>query len=66
MRVFVTSAFANQFNPLFSTTETRTWGDTDRAGLALPTNGDNIAQDNEIGPSATSNFGVLTTKSKVL
>ena len=57
------SAFANQFNPFFSTTESRTWSDTDRAGLALPTNGDNIAQDNEIGPSATSNFGLLRNRS---
>ena len=54
------SAFANQFNPVFSTTETRVWTDTDRTGQNLPTNGDNIAQDNEIGPSPNPNFGRVT------
>jgi carboxypeptidase family protein len=54
------STFANLFNPLATFTDTRTWTDTDLAGRPLPTNGDNIAQDNEIGPSNNPNFGKIT------
>jgi hypothetical protein len=38
----------NPYNPLFQTTDTRTWNDLNR---------DDIAQDNEIGPSTSSAFG---------
>ncbi|HKB12448.1 MAG TPA: carboxypeptidase regulatory-like domain-containing protein, partial [Vicinamibacterales bacterium] len=57
------STFANLFNPIATFTDTRTWTDTDLAGRALPTNGDNIAQDNEIGPSNNPNFGKITNRS---
>jgi hypothetical protein len=56
------STFANLFNPSATFTDTRTWTDTDLAGRALPTNGDNIAQDNEIGPSNNPNFGKITNR----
>jgi len=57
------STFANLFNPIATFNDTRTWTDTDLAGRALPTNGDNIAQDNEIGPSNNPNFGKITNRS---
>jgi hypothetical protein len=56
------STFANLFNPIATFTDTRTWTDTDLAGRALPTNGDNIAQENEIGPSNNPNFGKITNR----
>ena len=56
------STFANQFNPIATFTDTRTWTDTDLAGRVLATNGDNIAQDNEIGPSNNPNFGKITNR----
>src|SRR5262245_10826156 len=56
------STFANLFNPIATFTDTRTWTDTDLAGRALPTNGDNIPQDNEIGTSNNPNFGKLTNR----
>jgi hypothetical protein len=56
------STFANLFNPIATFTDTRTWTDTDLSGRALPTNGDNIAQDNEIGPSNNPNFGKITNR----
>jgi hypothetical protein len=57
------STFANLFNPSATFTDTRTWTDTDTTGRILPTNGDNIAQDNEIGPSTNPNFGKITNRS---
>jgi hypothetical protein len=55
---------ARLYDPLFLQNETRNWSDCDYApgtsrcsGLPLRTNGDNIAQDNEIGPSNNKNFG---------
>ncbi len=45
------SAFLNLFNPVASLNENRTWNDT---------NGDDIAQDNEIGASSNPNFGKIT------
>ena len=48
------STFANLFNPIATFTDTRTWTDT---------NGDDIAQDNEIGPSNNPNFGRITNRS---
>ena len=47
------STFANLFNPVATFTDTRTWTDT---------NGDDIAQDNEIGPSNNPNFGRVTNR----
>jgi hypothetical protein len=57
------SAFSNQFNPVALAFENRNWADTDRSGLNLPTNGDGIAQDNEIAPSGNPNFGKITSRS---
>ena len=55
---------ARLYDPLFLQNDTRNWSDcgyvtgTSRcSGLPLPTNGDNIAQDHEIGPSNNKNFG---------
>jgi hypothetical protein len=56
------SGFANLFNPVATFTDTRTWTDTDLLGRSLPTNGDGIAQDNEIGPSNNPNFGKITNR----
>ena len=56
------SNFANLFNPVATFTDTRTWTDTDLAGRTLSTNGDGIAQDNEIGPSNNPNFGKITNR----
>jgi hypothetical protein len=41
--------FADRYNPLQIQADTRTWNDV---------NGDNIAQDNEIGPSNNKSFGL--------
>ncbi len=46
---FSTVGFAQLYDPLFLATDTRTWTDL---------NGDDIAQDNEIGPSQNASFGV--------
>ncbi len=43
--------WAKRYDPFTTVTDTRTW--TDR-------NGDDIAQDSEIGPSGNANFGVST------
>jgi hypothetical protein len=50
-------------------TDTRNWRDCDYlpgtstcSGLALPTNGDDIAQDNEIGPSNNTLFGAAPNR----
>jgi len=48
------STFVNLFNPIATFTDTRTWTDT---------NGDDIAQDSEIGPSNNPNFGKITNRS---
>jgi len=45
------------YNPLSTSAELRGWYDTDLSGLTLSTNGDDIAQDNEIKASANPNFG---------
>src|SRR5262245_1719513 len=47
------STFANLFNPVATFNDTRTWTDT---------NLDDIAQDNEIGPSNNPNFGRITNR----
>lgn len=45
------TGFAQQYNSVAVRSETRTWSDL---------NGDDIAQDNEIGPAADINFGRVT------
>ena len=63
----LTGGFANTYAPGVQT-ETRNWFDCDLnaaktacSGLVLPTNSDDIAQDNEIGLSGTSNFGTTVS-----
>jgi hypothetical protein len=57
--------FFNPFAPNSVTPDTRIWQDTDfipgtttPSGSVLPTNGDNIAQENEIGPRQNNRFGL--------
>ena len=59
-----TGGYASRYGNAILLSETRNWYDTDlipgtstRSGVVLPTNGDGIAQDNEIGPSSSGNFG---------
>jgi hypothetical protein len=63
----LTGGFANNYAPGVQS-ETRNWFDcainaagTGCSGGVLPTNGDDIAQDHEIGPSGTTNFGLTGT-----
>src|SRR4029079_1424562 len=65
----LTGGFADWYAPGVQN-ESRNWFDCDinAAGtgcstLVLPTNGDNIAQDNEIGPSGSANFGARADRS---
>jgi len=58
------SASMGVYNPISTTADVRNWFDCDFmpgtstcSGRVLPTNGDDIAQDNEIGPSNNANFG---------
>ncbi len=60
----IATAFAKRYNPTIYQSDRRDWFDTDLipgtsvpSGRALPTNGDDIAQDNEIGPSNNLSFG---------
>jgi hypothetical protein len=48
-----TTDFANNYNPLFFASDSRTWNDLNK---------DDIAQDNEIGPSNNSSFGILQSR----
>ena len=57
--------FPQRYNPMFIQADVRTWRDVDLipgtsvpSGRVLPTNGDNIAEDNEIGPSNNKSFGL--------
>jgi hypothetical protein len=43
------TGYPSTYNPMISDTDVRTWSDLNR---------DNIAQDNEIGPSQNRNFGI--------
>ena len=59
-----TADIAVQYDPMFLQSDIRNWSDCDYvpgtsrcSGVALPTNFDNIAQDNEIGPSNNRRFG---------
>ena len=56
-------------SPITQSTETRNWFDCDLtpgtstcSGRVLPTNRDDIAQDNEIGPSANLRFGLAADR----
>jgi hypothetical protein len=50
------TGYLDAFNPMVVSTDTRTWTDTNR---------DDIAQDNEIGPSTNVNFGKLANIPKL-
>ncbi len=57
----------SRYNPMSQQSDRRNWFDCDVrvgtstcSGLALPTNGDGIPQDNEIGPTGNRNFGTST------
>jgi len=59
------TGFANTYNPQIFAMDTRTWSDCDYlpgtsvcSGRVLPTNRDDIAQENELGPSSNLTFGV--------
>ena len=63
----VQNEVASRYNPMGLQTDRRNWFDCDFrsgtstcSGIAMPTNGDGIAQNNEIGPSGNRNFGVYT------
>jgi len=68
------ASVTNQYNfykPLTNQTDNRNWADCDYvpgtstcSGRVLPTNGDNIAQDNEIGPSTNNQFGLAPARRK--
>src|SRR5688500_16674052 len=54
-----TTSFVSNFHPVQAFNpgaQTRTWTDVDRGGAILPTDGDNIAQDNEIGPNPNPDY----------
>ena len=58
---------ASRYNPMVQTTDRRNWFDCDLtpgtstcSGRVLPTNGNTIPEDNEIGPTGNRNFGVST------
>jgi len=53
MVAYSTVGFAQVYNPMFEATDIRTWRDL---------NGDDIAQNNEIGPSQNSQFGVAPVR----
>ena len=65
----IATAFAKRYNPTVEQSDRRDWFDVDlipgtstRSGGSLPTNGDDIAQENEIGPSNNRNFGVAVSR----
>jgi hypothetical protein len=65
----IATGFAKRYNPTVYQSDRRDWFDTDLipgtsrpSGQSLPTNGDDIAQDNEIGPSNNRNFGFATSR----
>jgi hypothetical protein len=62
---------AARYNPMFNDTDRRDWFDVDlipgtstRSGVAKPTDRDDIAQDNEIGPPNKVGFGILANRSR--
>jgi hypothetical protein len=63
------SGFVNTYAEAALVSESRNWFDVDlipgtstRSGIAKPTDRDDIAQDNEIGPSGSTNFGVRAAR----
>ena len=59
-----TGYFATRYSNAAVFSDSRSWFDADLtpgtatiSGVVLPTNGDGIAQDNEIGPSSSATFG---------
>ena len=50
-----------RYNPMTTANEVRSWVDRDLGGADLSTNGDRIAQDNEIPASPNPNFGTRAT-----
>ena len=61
--------YAERYNPLVAQSDVRNWADCDYrpgtstcSGVAMATNGDNIAQDNEIGPSGNRLFGLAPSR----
>ena len=50
------------YSPVRESGEYRSWFDRDLDGRDLPTNGDDIAQDNEIVPSSDPQFGVRAAR----
>jgi hypothetical protein len=64
-----TTDFAGRYSALALQSDTRNWFDCDMnaagtgcSGVVLPTNGDDIAQNNEIGPSNNTNFGLAPAR----
>src|SRR5947207_6294384 len=64
-----TTDFVNRYDPLVLQSDTRNWFDCDInaagsacSGRSFPTNGDGLAQDNEIGPSNNRNLGIIATR----
>jgi hypothetical protein len=65
----IATGFAKRYNPTVYQSDRRDWFDTDLlhgtstpSGRSLPTNGDDIAQDNEIGPSNNLSFGTAVSR----
>ena len=65
-----TGSFARLYAEAVAVNETRNWFDADlipgtstRSNIRQPTDLDGIAQDNEIGPSASANFGTRSDRS---
>ena len=59
-----TGDYVRRYANAVNLTDSRAWFDTDLvpgtstiSGVVLPTNNDGIAQDNEIGPSSSANYG---------
>jgi hypothetical protein len=64
-------SYGARYSAAGAQTDTRNWFDCDLiagtstcSGRALPTNGDDIAQDNEIGPTSNPNFGVTAERTR--
>jgi hypothetical protein len=65
-----TGSFARLYADAVAVTESRNWFDVDlvpgtanRSGIPKPTDNDGIAQDSEIGPSSSTNFGARSDRS---
>jgi hypothetical protein len=67
-----TNGIVSRYANSTSSSDSRTWFDADlipgtstRSGIALATNGDGIAQDNEIGPTSSTTFGLRSDRNPV-